>query len=220
MGFSLNEIEAMGKRAARGAGLAWGIAEEAGKATRWLTARGYPGASLLADTLTRNDKQNYFELAPKDTDSIWQAPAGSLCPLITGVALCDRAVEVANGRVIELGMTAQPLLLAPYIAGAANLTGTSLAISWDDVVMILTPTDIAIDGNHDSLTMRSTDRVLCRKVDELAEPALSSPSSREAGRDVDATTWSRLAAFAQRTFAPSTEASRLSGAGAGLSDNN
>ena len=37
---------------------------------------------------------------------------------------------------------------------------------------------------------------------------------------VDATSWSRLAVFAQRTFAPATEASRLSGAGAGLSDNN
>ena len=34
MSFSLNEIEAMGRRAARGAGLHWGIAEEAGKAVR------------------------------------------------------------------------------------------------------------------------------------------------------------------------------------------
>jgi hypothetical protein len=32
---SLNEIEAMAKRAVRGAGLAWGLAEEAGKALRW-----------------------------------------------------------------------------------------------------------------------------------------------------------------------------------------
>ena len=43
MTFSLNEIEAIGKRAARGAGLPWGLAEEAGKAARWLTARGLPG---------------------------------------------------------------------------------------------------------------------------------------------------------------------------------
>ena len=39
------------------------------------------------------------------------------------------------------------------------------------------------------------------------------------GRAIAAETWSRLGAFAQRTFAPATEASRLAGAGAGLQDN-
>ena len=32
---SLNEVEAIGRRAARGAGLTWGLAEEAGKALRF-----------------------------------------------------------------------------------------------------------------------------------------------------------------------------------------
>jgi hypothetical protein len=64
MTFSLNEVEAMGKRAARGAGRDWGIAEEAGKAARWLTARGLPGPELLAELLTRNEGKSYEELAP------------------------------------------------------------------------------------------------------------------------------------------------------------
>ncbi len=216
MSFSLNEVEAMGKRAARGAGLPWGIAEEAGKAARWLTARGLPGADSLADILTRNDKQNYAELAPADVDGIWQAPAGRLCPLITGAALCDRAAEIADGRVIELGDTSQPLLLAPYAAGAAKLNGTAIAIGWDDVVVTLTPDGMAIDGNRDALTTRSTDSVHCQRADDSDLPA--APVNELAAPD--AATWSRLAVFAQRTFAPATEASRLSGAGAGLSDNN
>lgn len=221
MGFSLNEVEAMGKRAARGAGLPWGIAEEAGKAARWLTARGLPGAEPLADILTRNDKQLHAELAPMDVDGVWQALSGRLCPLMTGAALCDRAAEIAVGRVIELGATAQPLLLAPYAAGAVKLTGVAIAMSWDDVIITLTPDGIAIEGNRYVLTARSTDGIRCQRVDEpAARPVELAPCSAKAGRDVDAATWSRLSLFAQRTFAPATEASRLSGAGAGLSDNN
>ena len=39
MTWSLNEIESLAKKAARGAGLDWGLAEEAGKTTRcWVIA--------------------------------------------------------------------------------------------------------------------------------------------------------------------------------------
>ncbi|MDH3662999.1 MAG: DUF3726 domain-containing protein [Alphaproteobacteria bacterium] len=223
MSFSLNEIEAMGKRAARGAGLAWGLAEEAGKAARWLTARGYPGASLLADILTRNDKRDYAELAPIEIDGVWQAPTGRLCPLIAGAALSDRAAEIAKGHPIEFGETAQPLLLIPYVAGAVELTGAAISIVWDEVVVTLSPAGESIEGDRALLTARSTKRVHCRKADPVDQPG--APVSELAlpvasVNDLAAPAWSRLAVFAQRTFAPATEASRLSGAGAGLSDNN
>ena len=216
MSFSLNEVEAMGKRAARGAGLPWGLAEEAGKAARWLTARGYPGAEQLADILTRNDKRDYADLAPRDVEGVWQAPDGRLCPLITGAALCDRAAGIADGDVIELGDTAQPLLLLPYVAGAARLTSSAISIAWDDVAVTLSSDSESIEGNRDALTTRSTERVRCRRADDVAEPAVPAVPAAP----IDAATWSRLAAFAQRTFAPATEVSRLAGAGAGLSDNN
>ena len=51
MTFALNEIEAMAKGAARGAGFDWGIAEETGQSVRWLAARGLPGPELLIKTL-------------------------------------------------------------------------------------------------------------------------------------------------------------------------
>ncbi|MEZ5933296.1 MAG: DUF3726 domain-containing protein [Alphaproteobacteria bacterium] len=220
MSFSLNEIEAMGKRAARGAGLPWGLAEEAGKAARWLTARGLPGASLLADILSRNDKHDYGELAPVDVDGVWQAPAGRLCPLIAGAALCDRAAEIAGGRVIELGETAQPLLLLPYVAGAVKLTGATIAIAWGDLVVTLSPDGESIEGDRSALTARSAECVHCRPAVPVDAPADPAAQVNELAVPVDAASWSRLAAFAQRIFAPATEASRLAGAGAGLSDNN
>ena len=215
MTFSLNEIEAMGKRAARGAGLPWGLAEEAGKAARWLTARGLPGPEQLAEILTRNDGKSYDELAPVSAAGVWHAPSGRLCPLAAGAALCDRAAEIAAGQEIEFGPTAQPLLLAPYAAGAAKLTGAAVNLSWAGAVMVFTPDGVSIDGERAALTARSADSVRCRRAENVE---VASPSGA-AGRIVDAETWSRLNAFAQRTFAPATEASRLVGAGAGLVDN-
>ncbi|MGI9489004.1 MAG: DUF3726 domain-containing protein [Geminicoccaceae bacterium] len=214
---SLNEIEVMGKRAARGGGLPWGLAEEAGKAARWLTARGLPGVEQLADILTDNDKRLYVELAPAEVDGVWQASSRQLCPLITGAAVCDLAAEIAKGRVIELGATMRPLLLAPYVAGAAKLTGVAVVLDWDDVKMTLTPDGMAIEGNRDALMARGTERVRCRRADEQTNVPASEFVNEPA---VPAAAWARLAALAQRTFAPATEASRLSGAGAGLSDNN
>ena len=215
MTFSLNEIEAMGKRAARGAGLPWGLAEEAGKAARWLTARGLPGPEQLAEILTRNDGKSYDELAPVSAAGVWHAPSGRLCPLAAGAALCDRAAEIAAGQEVEFGPTAQPLLLAPYAAGAAKLTGAAVKLSWAGAVMVFTPDGVSIDGERAALTARSADSVRCRRAENVE---VASPSGA-AGRMVDAETWSRLNAFAQRTFAPATEASRLVGAGAGLVDN-
>jgi hypothetical protein len=215
MAFSQNEIEAMGKRAARGAGLPWGLAEEAGKAARWLSSRGLPGPEELAEILTRNDGKNYDELAPVSVDGVWRAPSGRLCPLVSGAALSDRAAEIAAGREIQFGPTGQPLLLAPYVAGVAKQTGTAVELSWAGVVITFTPESVSIEGEPAALAARSADSICCRRTERAVVEAVQRPP----GRVVDAETWSRLNAFAQRTFAPATEASRLAGAGASLTDN-
>ena len=215
MAFSLNEIEVMCKRAARGAGLSWGLAEEAGKAARWLSSHGLPGPEELAEILTRNDGRSYDELAPGSVQGIWCAPSGRLCPLISGAALSDRAADIANGRTIEFGAISQPLLLAPYAAAAAVQTGKSLGLHWSGVIMAIAPESVSIEGDPAAVAARSADWVRCR----LGDGAMNAVVSRTLVRTVDAETWSRLSAFAQRTFAPATEASRLAGAGAGLTDN-
>ena len=51
MTLSLNEVQAQAFKAARGAGYAWGLAEEAGKATRWLCGHGLDGVALLVELL-------------------------------------------------------------------------------------------------------------------------------------------------------------------------
>jgi len=215
MTFSLNEIEATGKRAARGAGLDWGIAEEAGKAARWLTAHGLPGPELLAELLTRNEGESYDELAPISVDGVWQAKSGWLCPLIAGAALSDRAAQVAAGCEFEFGPIAYPLLLAPYAACGACSRGAAIELSWPGAALTISPDDgLVVEGDMAAVAARTVSSVHCRPA---AENTVTPPAG-EPGRAVDAETWSRLSAFAHRTFAPATEASRAFGAGAGLVD--
>lgn len=216
MTFSLNEIEAMGKRAARGAGMEWGIAEEAGKTTRWLSAHGLPGPELLAELLTRNDGAAYDDLAPVLLDGRWRARTGWLCPLISGAALSDRAQDMAAGQNIALGPIVFPLLLAPYAARGATALGISIELAWEGVTLTISSDGgLSVDGESTTVVARKAEGVLCRRA---GKPA-AAPRAHEPGRAVEAEAWSRLNGFAQRTFAPATEASRLRGAGAGLTDN-
>lgn len=215
MTFSLGEIEVMGKRAARGAGLSWGLAEEAGKAARWLCANGLPGADMLAELLSRNDGRCYEDLVPVLVDGVWQARSGQLCPLIAGAALSDLAREIAMGRDINTGPTAFPLLLAPAAAGVAAITDAAVTLSWPGVTIAIGPDGAAIEGEDAAVRARSADGVTCR----AASGAVIAGARRRNAAPIDAETWSRLGDFAHRTFAPATEASRLAGAGAGLADN-
>jgi len=212
--FSLNEVEAMGRRAARGAGLNWGHAEEAGKAARWIAAHGLPGAELLAELLSRNEGLSHHDVAPAATDGIWQAPGGRLCPLITGAALSDRAGEIASGHAFELGATSFPLLLVPYAAAIARATGTAVELTWEGARLVVTPKGgLAAEG--DGVAARDAERMTCRGANS---PSAAAPAGI-AHPDVDGSAWQRLVAFAQITYAQATESSRLAGAGAGITDN-
>ncbi len=212
---SLNEIDVMGKRAARGAGYSWGLAEEAGKAVRWLSAFGLPGPESLANLLLGKDGVNYDDFAPVWSDAPWRAPAGLLCPLVAGPALCDRAAEIAAGKEFTLETTALPLLLAPFAAGVAKLIRKPVLLSWDSVEIGFSAAEASIPDICETLTVPTTNSVVCK----LAATGIDAVPGRSTSREVDLGTWKALGEFAGRTFAPATEASRLTGAGAGLHDN-
>lgn len=216
MTWSLNEIEALSRKAARGAGLSWGLAEEAGKAARWLVAQGLPGPQVLADLLTRNDGKAYETLCPHDEDEgRWTARGGTLCPLISGAALCDSASRLAAGEALHLGRTASPMLLLPYLEAAARIAGREVTVSWESVSVTCgaqdgIPTDQIADLAADMVDAVSVIPGNSCRADTMPATARG---------DIPEATARQLDAFAQRTYAPETEASRLAGAGAGLTDN-
>ncbi|QYX55849.1 DUF3726 domain-containing protein [Roseovarius sp. SCSIO 43702] len=214
MSWSLNEVEGLSRRATRGAGLSWGLAEDAGRAIRWICAMGLPGADALARVLTEIDGAEYERIAPRDLGPEWRAPGERLCPLVAGAALCDMAGTLAEGAGISLFDVPQPLLLYPYLAAASDMTGCALRLSWEDTVLT----------RHARVTYLQSDApdaAFAARVDVARAPGepLGRPARRAWRGDISTDTARILGDFARRTYAPETDARRMAGAGAGLTDN-
>ena len=208
MNFSLNEMEAIAKRATRGAGYPWGLAEEASKATRWLCLQGLDGARFLAQLLERGLAAAPATHSPQQGDSPWRGE-GDLCPLLAGASLSDSAHLLMAGR-IEMQTVAAPALLLPFVSNAARMLNSKLTVKIDgaravtDGDNLMAPDNLPATAESVSVSQGGAS-FTPRKQHSRAYPAMRH--------------WETLNRLARRTYAPETEESRRLGAGAGLSDN-
>ncbi|WGH77267.1 DUF3726 domain-containing protein [Jannaschia ovalis] len=202
MNLSGGEIEALARKSARGAGLPWGLAEEAGMATRWLAEHGRPGVAALAALLPAIDGRPPMMPVPGAGD--WRPRGEALCPICTGAALADR---LATGP-LRLRCVLAPLLLVPQVALVASQTGRALAVDWPGGGAALGPDPVwrgaAMPARAD-VTLAPCEMPALPPV----RPATPAPSDPEAV--------ARLDAFARRIYAPA-HLGRDDGAGAGLTD--
>lgn len=210
---SLAEIDAMGRKAARGAGFAWGLAEEAGRAARWLAAWGLPGPEALLAALQAMDGAVGAH-APRPDGPAWKAEAGTLCPIATGAALSDRAAEIRDGAEIRLGPVLFPLLVLPALCRAARDLDFAIELRGAAFVAVATP-DGPAAADRAPIEAARIEGLSVARADGSPHPAV--PHRSDAWR-VSVETWRALDRFAHRTYAPATEASRRAGAGAGVRD--
>lgn len=213
MTYALNEVEALTKRAARGAGRSWGMAEEAAKAVRWLAAHGMPSLAPFAQLL--NGMKATGDAAPKALEGRWQAAGDALCPLICGAALCDLSAQIGRGREIEMEQVLHPVLLAPFAAFVAKRSGRVVVLRWDDLALFTDGDFLWVMDPKTQIETVKASQVAC----SLADTPTGSPRELQTRCAIDPTHWDILNGFAQRTYAPATEQSRMLGAGAGNSDN-
>jgi hypothetical protein len=212
--FTLAEIESYLRKAARARGLDWGIAEEAGKAARWLAAFNLRGPETLLEHLQQLGGDEYNQHIPDCSREPWQAPGGLLCPIITGAALADRSAQMLDGRCFQLATTAYPLLLAATIGQAARCHHRVFTTAWAGVRVSCFENGLSIEGNRNDLMLSRVEAVTCQ-MDDLESPQ-QLPSTLAYAIDQDA--FKRIDQLAFQTYAPATEESRA-GAGAGLTDN-
>ncbi len=214
---SLSEVDAMCRKAARGAGMSWGLAEEAGRAARALAALGLngPGVLLVAIDAVDGDVAAH---RPRVGLPEWRSPAGRLCPIATGAALSDRAHALLAGETVRLGPVLSPLLLVPFLGMAARGLGASLRLAHGSGVLVVTPAGPAAES-CDFLRVPVLDGLCVAAVTELAGGRLRPAKAVSVGLEVPVDDWRRLDRYAHRTYAPATEELRRSGAGAGIRDN-
>lgn len=195
MTWSLNEIEALARKAARGSGYSWGVAEEAGAAVRWLEARGLSGTGALCHLLNARAG----------------APDGACCSLSAGIALTD-AGEMPALPGLRIGPVLSPMLLLPFVAWLADKAKQRISLRCGNE-------DAGVTLDCGALCDADMDWQRCGAV--LLLPGATRTGARRdpANRATcGADRVAALSAFAGLTYAPATEESRLAGAGAGVSD--
>lgn len=121
---TLAEITATGRKAARGCGCPWGIAEEAGAAARWLEARGMPGVEALAALVSEQET--------------CCTQGGTPCALRLGASLADRAPLLGDDP-LDIRAHNHPLLILAQLGHAATATGQSVTLHWGAERATLTP---------------------------------------------------------------------------------
>ncbi|WP_167767168.1 DUF3726 domain-containing protein [Jannaschia formosa] len=193
-GLSLNEAAALARKAARGAGHDWGMAEEAGRAVRWLSARGLPALDALAAMLAAP------ACAPRLREGTLDAD-GPLCPIRAGAAVSDLAC-LPGFAGLRLRQVRTPLLALPFAAAAARATGRAVRLTGAGGA---TTDGHALALHGDWLATTDLTLTLCDITLVPVPPihrAQVAPSALAA-----------LDALAARTCAPATETSRRLGAG-------
>ncbi|RCW79031.1 DUF3726 domain-containing protein [Paracoccus lutimaris] len=206
---SRNEIEALCLKAARGAGMPWGLAEEAGFAAGWLALHGLDGAALLLAHLT-DPLESRFAIS----DRQWSGMDG-LCPIAVGAALDDHAALPAGicAGPVSLRALRRPVLALPLLARMAAAMGRALVLDWNGGQARITASGaIAPDDLAMLAALCEADLTISVTADAAAAPAPTGIAS------VSEQALAGLQALAMRTTVPASEQSRR-GAGAAASDN-
>ena len=191
MSYSLNEYEALALRAARGAGLSWGLAEEAGKAVKILSSLGLESAQILLEALE----------APKSNSA-----------LLLGPQLCDAPDQLSKTTLSAPVHT--PGFLVAFIALTCAATDQCIYCKWQDFEVYIKNQELfAVSLKGFNVTTAAPLWIGLAKAPKgkkqiALDRAIISDHHYE-----------NLTALAFKTYAPSTEASRIAGAGAGLNDN-
>ena len=124
---SLSEISALSWRAFRGAGRAWGEAEEGAEATCWLARAGLDWAEALIVLLS--------------SPVLDERHSSMLCPLRAGLMLSDFAglPEGLGPGAAHFRIMCAPAFLLPFIAQVTVRTGQGLRMEWNSAHAVLAP---------------------------------------------------------------------------------
>jgi hypothetical protein len=122
---TMPEISALSLRAARGAGLDWGMAEECASAATWLAAHQFNWANAVLHQLETPMSRQVIPAIGR-----WHADE-PVCGLHVGATLSDFAClpEGPGFGVLSLGPINGPLMLVPFVVRAAKQLDTAFDVS-------------------------------------------------------------------------------------------
>jgi hypothetical protein len=212
---SLNEVETMAAKAARGAGLDWGLSEDAGRSARWLAGYSLAWAPELLAVLSCH-KADTLAFSLND-NTLASGASARLSPLLAGAYISDVG---RYSDTMTLRDVASSLLLLPAAAALAT-PGCGVHVRCDDKWEAVLLTDATIMAGHacPSEPMTATVVLIAPCSPALAQRIGGTVQPKLARSQVHVSDWQALERLGAKTYVPATAQSRATGAGAGLSDN-
>ncbi len=209
MEMSLNEIQTLAMKAARGMGLPWGLAEDAGNATKWLDMRMLDGANSLCKVLKSFENASYADLMPQIEDRNWKARR-KVSALLAGISIADRPSIIAPAG-IKIEALECPVFMLPFLSHASRVIGKNVYIKANGFEACLNDGEVSYKGFCEDVADTEI-LIAVRQLDHITRTKMRVSINQE--------TLELLNGWAHRIYAPATEASRQKGAGAGAASDN
>jgi hypothetical protein len=200
---SLSEIDTVSKRATRGAGFDWGIAEEVGKNIRMLEMLGIAGIKNLNHYYKIKVKKNFEKISLIDKEN--KSKKLEYCPIIAGVSFLDQVRSLENLSEIKFENIAFPILFLPFVSRASEIVGRKILLTIDNRTFLLNyNTSIYSNSFNEGITTIGNTVVVkfLENLDSFAEKE-----------------WKELYALSEETFVEENDSLKQGAAGAGLTDN-
>ena len=200
---SFSEIETTSKRASRGVGFSWGIAEEVGKCIRLLELFGLPGIKNLIKYYQKKNKENFDDIRSinqKNTSN-----KNSLCPISLGICFLDQIRKIESYNKCLFKNVAYPLLLLPFLSRSSEIIGKKILVVLDKYEFLL---NFNTNISSNSLEKEFPSKAKIVKIFFL--------DNKDSFTDND---WKKLYKLSENTFVEESDSLKKGAAGAGLNDN-
>ena len=200
---TLSEIDTTSKRATKGAGFSWGIAEEVGKNMRLLELFGLSGIKNLNKYL-KDYKKNKFQNITliSETNNANKYP---FCPIVLGTNFIDQ-VNLLDKKVnIHMSNVAFPILFLPFASRASEIIGKKIFLKIEEKEFLLNLNQ-SIYSNY----LKNEILEACNTINI---------SFIENNNSFNENEWKELYKLSEDTFVEESESLKIGAAGAGLTDN-
>tara|TARA_Y100000590_G_scaffold373627_1_gene437535 strand:- start:569 stop:1180 length:612 start_codon:yes stop_codon:yes gene_type:complete len=200
---TLSEIDTISKRATRGVGFSWGIAEEVGKNMRLLELYGLAGIKNLNKFLINYQEKKYKRITTiSDTNIADKYP---FCPIILGTNFIDQVNLLDTKNNIQILNVAFPILFLPFVSRASEIIGKKIYIKIEEKEFLMNLNQ-SIYSNY----LKNEILESCKNINISFIDNNNSFNENE---------WNELYKLSENTFVEESESLKIAGAGAGLTDN-
>ena len=200
---TLSEIDTTSKRATRGVGFSWGIAEEVGKNMRLLELFGLSGIKNLNKYL-KDYKKKQFQKITLISD-INEANKYPFCPIILGTNFIDQVKLLDKKNNIQISNVAFPLLFLPFVSRASEIIGKRIFLKIEEKEFLLNLNQSIYSNYLKNEILENCNTV---NINFLENNNLFNENE-----------WNELYKLSEDTFVEETESLKIGAAGAGLTDN-